>query len=143
MWSIVAALRPWYFGVFLVVFIPGTYINIAIQIADNDAIMSIWHNALMAEGPIAMASAAISFTLTESWRVGMVIAHDIQRWLDKRRKKQLEAAREEGEERGRKEGRNEGRTEERSLWQEWNARRLEAESRGEDFREPPPNGQVK
>ena len=74
------------------VFIPGTYINIAIQIADNDAIMRIWHNALMAEGVIAMASAAISFTATESWRVGMVIAHDIQKWLDKRRQKQLEAA---------------------------------------------------
>ena len=76
----------------------------------------------------------------------MVIAHDIQRWLDKRRKKQLEAAREEGielgEERGREEGRTKGRAEERSLWQEWNARRLEAESRGEDFREPPPNGKI-
>ena len=128
---------------FLLVFVPGTGINVAIQIADNDAIMRIWHNALMAEGPIAMASAAISFTLTESWRVGMVIAHDIQRWLDKRRKKQLEAAREEGIELGEERGMERGRSQERSLWQQWNARRLEAESRGEDFREPPPNGQVK
>ncbi len=119
-------------------FIPGTGINIAIQIADNDAIMRIWHNALMAEGAIAMASAAISFTLTESWRAAMVIAHDIQKWLDKRRQKQLEAA----IAKGRAEGEAKGRAEERSLWQEWNARRLDAESRGENFTEPPPNGKV-
>ena len=67
----------------------------------------------------------------------MVIAHDIQKWLDKRRQKQLEAARAEGEAKGIAKGRNE----ERSLWQEWNARRLDAESRGENFTEPPPQRQ--
>ena len=72
----------------------------------------------------------------------MVIAHDIQKWLDKRRKKQLEAAREEGIELGEERGMERGRSQERSLWEEWNARRLEAESRGEDFREPPPNGKI-
>ncbi len=144
-WSIIAPLRPWYFGIFVLVFIPGTGINIAIQIADNDAIMRIWHNALMAEGAIAMASAAISFTLTESWRAAMVIAHDIQKWLDKRRQKQLEAARAEGRAEGEAKGRNEGRkalAENQQAWTEWNARRLDAESRGENFTEPPPNGNI-
>ena len=80
----------------------------------------------------------------------MVIAHDIQKWLDKRRQKQLEAARAEGRAEGEAKGRTEGhaegeakgRAEERSLWQEWNARRLDAESRGENFTEPPPNGNI-
>ena len=49
---------------------------------------------------------------------------------------------EKGRQEGRVEGKQEGRLEERSLWQEWNARRLEAEARGEDFWEPPPNGKV-
>ena len=134
MWSIVVGLRRWYFGIFILIFIPGTAINIAIQIADNDAIIRIWHNALMAEGPIAMASAAISFTLTESWSAGMVIAHDIQKWLEDRRRKRFAAAREEGLEKG--------RAENQQAWEDWNARRLDAESRGDRFTEPPPNGKV-
>ena len=76
----------------------------------------------------------------------MVIAHDIQKWLDKRRQKQLEAAiakgRAEGEAKGIAKGRNEGRAENQQAWTEWNARRLDAESRGENFTEPPPNGNI-
>ena len=72
----------------------------------------------------------------------MVIAHDIQKWLDKRRQKQLEAARAEGRAEGEAKGRNEGRAENQQAWTEWNARRLDAESRGENFTEPPPNGNI-
>lgn len=32
----------------------------------------------------------------------------------------------------------EGKAEERELWIEWNNRRIEAETKGEDFNEPPP-----
>ena len=64
----------------------------------------------------------------------MVIAHDIHKWFEDRRKKRFAKAWEEGLQ--------EGRIEERSLWKEWNARRMDAEARGEDFLEPPPNGEV-
>ena len=38
-----------------------------------------------------------------------------------------------------KEAKAEGKAEERSLWEEWNNRRLEAEAKGDEFNEPPPN----
>ena len=42
---------------------------------------------------------------------------------------------------GKAEGKKEGREEERSLWREWNKRRLEAEADGKPFDEPPPDEQ--
>ena len=36
-------------------------------------------------------------------------------------------------------GKVEGIAEERGLWKEWNNRRLEAEAKGDEFNEPPPN----
>ena len=68
----------------------------------------------------------------------MVLAHDIQKWLEDRRKKRIAAAREQGLE----QGLEQGRTQERQLWQDWNTRRLDAEARGEPFTEPPPNGKA-
>ena len=84
-----------------------------------------------------MASAATSFTLTEIGRDGMVLAKSIEKWFNDRRNKRLGEAREEGLEKGIALG--EARVQE---WIEWNARRLEAEARGEDFIEPPPNGKL-
>ena len=80
----------------------------------------------------------------------MVIAKSIEKWLEDRRRKRLEATRkvaleeghEEGRREGRQEGRQEGREEERQLWREWLARREEAENLGERFTEPPPNGKL-
>ena len=55
----------------------------------------------------------------------------------------LEKGREEGREEGRREGREEGIQEgvlaRDAEWSAWNVRRLEAESRGERFDEPPPS----
>ena len=42
-------------------------------------------------------------------------------------------------EKGREEGRREGALARDAEWAAWNARRLEAESRGERFDEPPPS----
>ena len=41
-------------------------------------------------------------------------------------------------ERLREEGREQGKADERQSWVNWNARRLDAEARGEPFDEPPP-----
>ena len=68
----------------------------------------------------------------------MVLAHDIQKWLEERRRKRIAAAREQGLE----QGRAEGQAEANQAWQDWLSRREEAESRGEPFTEPPPNGQA-
>ena len=46
--------------------------------------------------------------------------------------------RQEDREEGRQEGRQEGRAERDAEWGAWNQRRMEAETRGEPFTEPPP-----
>ncbi len=38
-----------------------------------------------------------------------------------------------------KQAKAEAKAEERGLWEEWNNRRLEAEAKGDEFNEPPPN----
>ena len=37
-------------------------------------------------------------------------------------------------------GREEGRRERQKAWEEWNARRIEAQAQGVEFNEPPPSG---
>ena len=77
-----------------------------------------------------MASAATAFTITEIGRNTMVLAYSLQKWLEDRRKRRLEAAVQKG------------RAQNQRLWEEWLARWEETEARGEDFTEPPPNGTI-
>ena len=51
----------------------------------------------------------------------------------------IQRGREEGREEGREQGRKEGRQELQKAWEEWNARRNEAEVQGVEFKEPPPS----
>ena len=116
--------------------------------------METWR-ALLGPSADAMGfSAGGAYALTEIGRNAMVIAHSVQKWLEDRRRKRFEDARAKGRAEGREEGREEalaegeatglkkGREEERMLWREWNARREDAEARGESFSEPPPNGKI-
>lgn len=53
-------------------------------------------------------------------------------------KKQVEIAKAEGEAEGEAKGVAKGKTETYKLWADWNTRRIEAETRGIPFDEPPP-----
>ena len=65
----------------------------------------------------------------------MVLANFFrERFLEPQREKYREQGREQGPEQGREQARKE--ISER--WLEWNRRRLDAQTRGEDFDEPPP-----
>ena len=83
---------------------------------------------------VMATSAGAAYALTEIGRNSVVIAKSLEKWLEDRRKRRLEAARETA--------RKEGRVEERQLWVQWLARRERAETRGETFVEPPPNGKL-
>ena len=83
---------------------------------------------------VMATSAGAAYALTEIGRNSVVIAKSLEKWLEDRRKRRLEAAT--------KEGRQKGRVEERQMWLEWLARREEAEARGKTFNEPPPNGKL-
>ena len=108
----------------------GVVIYVAIE--TEDAIIRMWYSVIMALGPVGMTSGITALTATETGRTFMVIAHGIQKWIDKKLR--------EGEEKRAAKAEAKGRAEERKLWTEWNARREAAEARGEDFVEPPPNG---
>ena len=51
----------------------------------------------------------------------------------------LKRQREEGRTEGRAEGRTEGRSSQQKKWEDWNRRRMRAESRQEPFNEDPPS----
>ena len=108
--------------------------------------METWRAVMGPSADVMATSAGAAYALTEIGRNSVVIAKSLEKWLEDRRKRRLEAvrkaAREEGLQEGRNEGREEGRVEQRQLWLEWLARRKEAEARAETFTEPPPNGKL-
>ena len=60
-----------------------------------------------------------------------VLREKTDKWIAKRRQERIEEAEARGESRG--EAKNQ------KLWQDWNARRMECQARGELFDEPPPS----
>ena len=62
----------------------------------------------------------------------------LQEGLQEGRQEGLQEGLQEGRQEGLQEGKQEGSKVQQRKWEEWNARRLQAESRGEPFTEPPP-----
>ena len=124
-WAIPRGAIAAYFGLFTLfdlfglTFIVWYDIFITHTTALHDTIRMFILNA----GPIAVGSAGLALTIIEAPRSTMVFASYLSAKL-------LEPLKEKQ----RQEGREQGRAE----WRAWNNRRLEAESRGEPFNEPPP-----
>jgi hypothetical protein len=106
--------------------VPSEIIVITGEIAKNQGIINTWRSLLAPSEAVMATSFGAAFMLTEGVKLTMVLAHGLKNWLDRKQ-----------EERDNK-LRKEGRAEERQLWEEWNARRLDAETRGQPFSEPPP-----
>ena len=83
---------------------------------------------------VGAASATVSILMVELGKNIMIVGTYLEDMLNRRRARQLA----EAEERVRAETRAETRAEIRAGLREWNARRLEAEAKGEPFDEPPP-----
>ena len=122
-----------YFIVFIALALIGgglvTYVEVHVNKADGilDTALAAWAGV----GWLVIASVAGSLIVTEVWRNGMVLAERLEEWFTKRREKQIAKAVAEAEEKT--------RAEIGSLWQAWNERRIEAETLGEPFDEPPPS----
>ena len=82
----------------------------------------------------ALATALIIMSTAHA----VVIVEGIAMLAESFLKRRYEAGLQEGREEGRDEGIQAGRREMLQRWGEWNRRRLEAESRAEQFEEPPP-----
>ena len=98
---------------------------------------------------VSVGSAGTSYTLAEGARLLMILANNLEQWInkkwDERDARNRAAGLEEGEKKGRAVGLEEGRAEALAEFRAWNDRRISAESRGELFDEPMPgsdNGSV-
>ena len=124
-WSVSRETKGLYFIVFITLALIGgglvTYAEVHVNKADGilDTALAAWAGV----GRLVIASVAGSLIVTEVWRNGMVLAERLEEWFDKRRERQIAEA----------------RAEIAGKWQAWNERRIEAETLGEPFDEPPPS----
>ena len=132
-WSVGKETKSFYFVAFILQFLFGMT-SIALRETfqndtDNflDTVIVIWESS----APIAITSAAVAIVITELGRYLMVLARHLE--------ERLERTREVRRAEGRVQGRTEGRVEIQKKWEAWNVRRLEAESKGLPFTEPPPS----
>ena len=136
-WSVGKETKSFYFVAFILQFLWGTTSIALRETLQNDTdslfdtIIAIWESS----APIAITSAAVAIVITELGRYLMVLARHLEERLERTR----EARRSEGRMQGRTEGRVQGRAETQKKWEAWNVRRLEAESKGQPFTEPPPS----
>ena len=142
-WTALAETKHWYFGFFTLLATSGEIVVIAGEIGQHQGIMETWRAVMGPSADVMATSAGAAYALTEIGRNSVVIAKSLEKWLEDRRKRRLEAAREVARKEGLQKGIQEGRrVEERQMWVQWLARREEAEARGETFTEPPPNGKL-
>ena len=136
-WTPLAENKHWYLGIFTVLTISSEAVVIREEIGRHQGKMETWRAVLGPSADMMATSAGAAYALTELGRNAVVIAKSLENWLEDRRKKRLETARQEGLSKGREEGRQENQ----KAWAQWNARR-EAAARGEIFTELPPNEMV-
>ena len=124
-WSVGKETKSFYFVAFILQFLLGMT-SIALRETfqndtDNflDTVIAIWESS----APIAITSAAVAIVITELGRYLMVLARHLEERLERTREVR----------------RSEGRVEIQKKWEAWNVRRLEAESKGLPFTEPPPS----
>ena len=124
-WSVGKETKSFYFAAFILQFLLGMT-SIALRETfqndtDNflDTVIAIWESS----APIAITSAAVAIVITELGRYLMVLARHLEERLERTREVR----------------RAEGRIEIQKKWEAWNVRRLEAESKGLPFTEPPPS----
>ena len=124
-WSVGKETKSFYFAAFILQFLLGTTLVVLRETLWNDAdspfdtVIAIWESS----APIAITSAAVAIVITELGRYLMVLARHLEERLEKTREVR----------------RAEGRAEMQTQWEAWNVRRMEAESKGLPFTEPPPS----
>ena len=110
---------PWYLSVFTIITVylavTNTLFAVATEkITDWQAIQYIATGEILKAGGVALIVSPIVV------EVGRMVLAEI--WTERRLRK----------------ARDEGRQLQQAQWEDWNRRRLEAESKGEPFDEPPP-----
>ena len=141
-WSIPVSLKRLYFALFTVqMFIVMAWLIRTAIVDDSlpgipEKIASIW----LRMAPMAVSSAAIALTITDTWKTSMVLGTWLEETLEKRRQRQIKAAVDKAVKEAVEEATQEVAEARRQLrdWWAWNQRRVASEAAGEEFNEPPP-----
>ena len=143
-WSVATGWLPAYFAIFDALGLLGTAFVIVrniLWVAHPSVHDMIW--AIIADiVVVGIASATISILTVEAGKHIMIVGTYLEDMIKKRRARQMAEAVERGRAEGRSEGVSEGIAkgvaDRDAKWRAWNDRRLDAESKGEPFDEPPP-----
>ena len=125
-WSVNEGWRQLYFALFLLLMGAGsafTLLREAFERAADKAVIQSLADIFVGEAAASVASAGIALWITEVVMLSTMLA----RKLDERKARIL------------REGRREGRAATDAAWRAWYERMQAAQSRGEDFAEPPPS----
>lgn len=147
-WSVPLEYRVFYFTLFVIQSLIGMSYVVwhEVWINDADSFHATATAIVLMDVAVIAHSAGIGVIVSE---MKMVIAQYLeQRYYGPKRRKALAEAKAEGREEGLEEGVKQGREEgvkqgleqANAKFRQWNARRLEAQAKGEPFDEPPPIG---
>ena len=169
-WTISKSWQSVYFAFFSLQMVLGVSLIFWYHVFEHveDGIVETLIGIVRDLASVSVGSAGTSYTLAEGARLLMILANNLEQWINKKwderdarnraagleegEKKGRAIGVEEGQKRGIEIGLEEGRAVERAEWEDrfaelraWNDRRISAESRGELFDEPMPgsdNGSV-
>ena len=172
-WTISRGWRGMYFAFFSLQMVSGMSVIFWYHVFEHvdDSIVETLIGIIQGSASVSVGSAGTSYTLAEGARLLMILANNLEQWINKKwderdarnRAEGIAIGVEEGEKKGIEIGLEEGRAVERAEWEDrfadlrareermlselraWNDRRMAAESRGEAFDEPMPgsdNGSV-
>lgn len=133
-WSVPLEYRVFYFTLFVVQSLIGMSYVVwhEVWINDADSFHATATSIVLMDVAVIAHSAGIGVIVSE---MKMVIAQYLeQRYYGPKRRKALAEAKAEGREEGVKQGLEQAN----AKFRQWNARRLEAQAKGEPFDEPPP-----
>ena len=142
-WTISKSWQSVYFAFFSLQMVLGVSLIFWYHVFEHveDGIVETLIGIVRDLASVSVGSAGTSYTLAEGARLLMILASNLEQWInkkwDERDARNWAAGLEEGEKRGRAEALAE--------FHAWNDRRISAESRGELFDEPMPgsdNGSV-
>ena len=134
-WTISKSWQSVYFAFFTLQMVLGMSLVLWYHVFEHveDSIVETLIGIIRDTASVSVGSAGTSYMLAEGARIAMILASNLEQWIN--RKWEQRDAR----------NRAEGRVAERAEWRAWNERRVAAESRGEIFDEPMPgsdNGTV-
>ena len=153
-WTISRGWRGMYFAFFSLQMVSGMSVIFWYHVFEHveDSIAETLIGIIQGSASVSVGSAGTSYTLAEGARLLMILANNLEQWINKKWDERDARNRAEGIAIGVEEGEKKGRAVERAEWEDrfaelraWNDRRMAAESRGEIFDEPMPgsdNGSI-